>query len=144
MIIGERLRIALNSLKISNKELSSELEVTPQYLSALKNQDKLTDTIVKIAELKKISLDWLVFGIGSMSLGESNQQHFDISGNQSVGNISGGVVKNKMTNHSEDKGLQFYELYQLIENIAAYRKEEGFDILKNKLITLSNEMMPHA
>lgn len=144
MILGERLRIALNNLKISNKELSSELNVTPQYLSSLKSQDKLTDTIVKIAELKKISLDWLVFGLGNMSLGPSHQQSIDITGDQTIGIINGGVIKNKMINHPEDKTLQFYELYQQIEQIAAWRKEEGFDELKIKLIELRQKLIPHV
>jgi DNA-binding Xre family transcriptional regulator len=139
----DRLKLAIDSIAISNKDLSNELGVSPQYLSSIKNQNKLNETIIKFAELKNISLDWLVFGTGNMYLNHSNQNSFTINGSNGIGQMNGGSVNNTAHAASEEKQLKFLKLYQQIEQIAAWEKSgsDSFEKLEGILKKLQIELL---
>lgn len=141
MSLADRFKFSINSLKISNIDLSHELGVSPQYLSGIKNQDKLNETIVKFAELKNISLDWLVFGIGNMHLNHSNQNNFTLTGSNGIGQMNGGTVSNTAHTSSDETTLKFLELYKQIEQVASWRNTEGLDELEGRLKKLRIELM---
>ena len=115
--VGERFGFIIKHLKISNKELCKEVGITQQYLSALKKQNKLTDTIVKIANIKNINLNWLVYGVGGMFLGN---------------NVSTGVEgKKELLVPIEPKKtrLKFEKQYERLEAMASCT-ENGLSELK--------------
>lgn len=70
--IGIRLKQARG--KTSQKNLAIELDLSKSYVSNVENGSKPSlEYLISIATIFHVSLDWLVFGIGSMQIASENE-----------------------------------------------------------------------
>lgn len=78
MNVKNRIELLIVSLKITKKAFASAIEVSPGNVSDWINQNRnanpSTDALIRISEIYKVNLNWLLSGIGSMFLTDQNTQ----------------------------------------------------------------------
>ncbi len=64
MSLGERILEGRRNLELTQEEMASLLEVSPQYISAIEKDKKIPSLFqtARIATELKVSIDYLVFG----------------------------------------------------------------------------------
>lgn len=69
--IGKRIQNKRKELKITQEKLSEIIDVSPSYISEIERGSSICSlsTIVNIAKILDLSLDYLVFGITEKNVG---------------------------------------------------------------------------
>jgi transcriptional regulator with XRE-family HTH domain len=64
MSLGKRINEGRQSLEMTQQEMASSLDVSPQYISAIEKDSKIPSLMqtARIAQMLRVSIDYLVFG----------------------------------------------------------------------------------
>lgn len=128
-MVGENLFLALHNLKISNKEIADEFNVSAQYVSSLKKNKKINDFISQVAIKYNINLHWLLTGDGDMFI---QPKESEISSNSLL-------TKMKKIKESIDKETISDSKTISERNLEySYKRAKELAVHKNKIIELED------